>query len=971
LLEDIGPNNESEKTRGEIYHKVDVLIRSVFATQDVKVSKFGSVPLKTYLPDGDIDISIIFQDDCFENQLNIEGRILSRLAQLQSALERCESFNQMSEQDVSEVVAASHEPIDQILEANYQSMRVKNIVLVNAAEVKVIKFNLNDVDLDVSINQMGGVCSLCYLEDLNRSFRKDQLFKKSLIVIKAWCCYESRILGSQHGLIATYALEILIVYILNQFYNEVKTAGDVLLHFLKYYSTFDWDNEIVTICGPVKIKDLNTTDNYEKIAHDRLSDKDKQKLRIKPDALRRFREKYKKYRRESGNPQNNFFKTKFLNIIDPLDACNNLGRSISKANFLRIRSAMKLGYKMLSQVYGNKSSEEAAQTTIKKMFRHTLNIDNRGKEIYTTPVPQIVIRNGQLQQYMDQFRSRLEEESKDELAQNAVESTLRGFNQENPEYPMIWPNAYQGSTSSTFINQDHLIQLLTKNKDMSAKYAYEIGSFDSRLSSPGLFSNDNCSAVTNMSGNSKNDQETFELREDVRTSELKDSLGMISPMVLQNQDNHEWLAAVREMDPIRLDGENSAETKEWSGQGSDSPQTDDRKGKIKIALSKEKSLQNFITPNLEQELRSLITLEPSIAEGNNPRNNDSTKKEDNSASIPANDSAATGTQKKKKSKKKRSEKSHILDSDLEFYTSCLDTIYQAANPTLVTKQKSKNKKHKNSNAAANASANTSISTVTPILDSSATSDSLLGMKPKEESKALDDSKNQGNGNQRTRQNGNKGTNASSASNQNPSKKQSGGKSAKKNSSRKSTTASASQIVVEDSIDEVKPQNANSSTLTRSEQNSIINSETSSINGESTLSEKPQGSPKKNKRGNINRTRAYRSHNSSNVATRENSVEKTETRGNTKRVSNGGSRKGNNANGANTSMNQGNQGNQTGTAGGIEEVKQSIKKSLERKSSQGDSTPGSPKKSKNRKNTNGEGRKPTLITINENEFPPLG
>lgn len=39
------------------------------------------------------------------------------------------------------------------------------------------------------------------------------------MLIKAWCYYESRILGSHHGLISTYALEILVLYIFHLYHN--------------------------------------------------------------------------------------------------------------------------------------------------------------------------------------------------------------------------------------------------------------------------------------------------------------------------------------------------------------------------------------------------------------------------------------------------------------------------------------------------------------------------------------------------------------------------------------------------------------------------------------------------------------------------------------------------------------------------------------------------------------------------------
>lgn len=56
---------------------------------------------------------------------------------------------------------------------------------------------------------------------------RDHLFKKSIILIKAWCYYESRILGAPHGLISTYALETLVLYIINLFHSSLHGPLEV------------------------------------------------------------------------------------------------------------------------------------------------------------------------------------------------------------------------------------------------------------------------------------------------------------------------------------------------------------------------------------------------------------------------------------------------------------------------------------------------------------------------------------------------------------------------------------------------------------------------------------------------------------------------------------------------------------------------------------------------------------------------
>ena len=62
---------------------------------------------------------------------------------------------------------------------------------------------------------------------MDRFIQKDHLFKRSILLVKAWCYYESRILGAHHGLISTYALETLVLYIFNVFHSNLRGPLEV------------------------------------------------------------------------------------------------------------------------------------------------------------------------------------------------------------------------------------------------------------------------------------------------------------------------------------------------------------------------------------------------------------------------------------------------------------------------------------------------------------------------------------------------------------------------------------------------------------------------------------------------------------------------------------------------------------------------------------------------------------------------
>ncbi|KAL5796030.1 hypothetical protein ACOSQ2_000850 [Xanthoceras sorbifolium] len=302
LIACIQPNPFSEERRKDVADYVQRLIAKCFACQ---VFTFGSVPLKTYLPDGDIDLT------AFSDNQNLKD---TWAHQVRDMLEN-EEKNENAE------------------------FRVKEVQYIQA-EVKIIKCLVENIVVDISFNQLGGLCTLCFLEEVDHMINQNHLFKRSIILIKAWCYYESRILGAHHGLISTYALETLVLYIFHVFNNSFAGPLEVLYRFLEFFSKFDWDNFCLSLWGPVPINSLPdvTAEPPRKDGGVLLLSK------LFLDACSST------YAVAGQDNQGQPFVSKHFNVIDPLRVNNNLGRSVSKGNFFRIRSAFAFGAKRLARL---------------------------------------------------------------------------------------------------------------------------------------------------------------------------------------------------------------------------------------------------------------------------------------------------------------------------------------------------------------------------------------------------------------------------------------------------------------------------------------------------------------------------------------------------------------------------------------------------------------------------------------------
>jgi hypothetical protein len=331
IIFQVQPTEVSEDRRRKVIDYVQRLITGCLGSQ---VFPYGSVPLKTYLPDGDIDLTAF-------GGANIEDALASDI--------------------VSVLEGEDQNPSALFI--------VKDVQLIRA-EVRLVKCIVQNIAVDISFNQIGGLCTLCFLEQVDRFIGKDHLFKRSIILIKAWCYYESRILGAHHGLISTYALETLVLYIFHLFHFTLDGPLAVLYKFLDYFSKFDWDNYCVSLTGPIRVSSL--PEIFAETPENGGGD-----LLLTPDFLRYCVDQFSVP--SKGNDSNSrTFQPKHLNIVDPLKENNNLGRSVSKGNFYRIRSAFTYGARKLGGILIQSEDKNLAKE-LSNFFSNTLERHGSGQ----------------------------------------------------------------------------------------------------------------------------------------------------------------------------------------------------------------------------------------------------------------------------------------------------------------------------------------------------------------------------------------------------------------------------------------------------------------------------------------------------------------------------------------------------------------------------------------------------------------
>ena len=353
LIRWIGPTNESETQRNRIIAYIEhISEKPILAT--------GSYPLKTYLPDGDIDASLIAQDKDWHLHV------------------------------VDALCRAALDPSQ-----HATGCVVRNVTFINA-EVKVVQCTVNNVSIDLTANQMGAVAAVSLLNEMDKRVGRSHLFKRSLLLIKAWCKYESptyverSILGARDGALATYALNTMVMSLFNARWKDISHPLQALVLFLHIYATFDWRHNAVSLFGDISISTLQ-----------RHPDCENQEFLLDPG----FVESLSGVQLESwpetcvgiGLKQNPIhvkrirpigsLQIRHCNVVDPLNCINNVARSVTPRRLMDLKRAFSGGYRRLIEILCSMNSrvkeefDTRVETICKEMTTEMLLAQINGVEL--------------------------------------------------------------------------------------------------------------------------------------------------------------------------------------------------------------------------------------------------------------------------------------------------------------------------------------------------------------------------------------------------------------------------------------------------------------------------------------------------------------------------------------------------------------------------------------------------------------
>ena len=111
-------------------------------------------------------------------------------------------------------------------------------------------------DVEISLNSRSDVCMLAFFEEVAHLVGQNNLFKRSLLLIRAWWVYEAAayVETSIKHYLSDFNITVMVCAIFNQFHARISSPLQALCLFLAEYSAYDGATHAITLQGIVPFK---------------------------------------------------------------------------------------------------------------------------------------------------------------------------------------------------------------------------------------------------------------------------------------------------------------------------------------------------------------------------------------------------------------------------------------------------------------------------------------------------------------------------------------------------------------------------------------------------------------------------------------------------------------------------------------------------------------------------------------------
>ena len=433
ILSVIGPNSLTESERMNNLCIIKGIIAEILKKQlpdyITYVIPYGSFPVKSYLKDADIDITI-----CFESKKDKIMLINIPVQTIDNAmLILKEAFEKKNRETEFELISD---------------------IKIIMSDIRLLKCKIGNINIDITINNFAGLYKIIFINFIEEQFKhkfnilksykdstysenKRNLFRRTFLLIKGWCLYEGKIMGSNMGLMASYTLEILVIYLFNYYYDEISNEFEGFEKFFEIMQKFDFEKDIFSLFGAIsnfnfykKLQNYNSNiqkeakknnkiiinkplwylDKEEETLKDNIKEnfnikesndsKDTKEFLLNINDIKNFLYHLSKgmeltYLKHEGNVISSANFDKMVNVLDPLNNHNNLGKSITYHSKSRMKLVFSFMIKKLKTIQEIRKGSNPLiyMNSLLNLFKDTLStMDLELFEKYLK-IPKIVVNS--------------------------------------------------------------------------------------------------------------------------------------------------------------------------------------------------------------------------------------------------------------------------------------------------------------------------------------------------------------------------------------------------------------------------------------------------------------------------------------------------------------------------------------------------------------------------------------------------
>ena len=240
LISHLAPTRQSEQRRISTLSYLKALVRKSLGAQCYPLASHA---LKTYLDDEEMTVSAFFSRAHESSWLQ---RIVNALCQ--EAYAGGGAGGGGEEKDTAVPTVSAQYLIQSV-----------TVLFATSKQHAVVRCTIGGVDVSMYGNNVTALASLALFEHVDTLVGQSHLFKRSILLFKAWAMARSVYGGrDQEEVTSGLFLRTLMLFVFNRFHSEIRSPFDALCQLLRFCYGFDWDTYALTVYGAVLLSSLDS-----------------------------------------------------------------------------------------------------------------------------------------------------------------------------------------------------------------------------------------------------------------------------------------------------------------------------------------------------------------------------------------------------------------------------------------------------------------------------------------------------------------------------------------------------------------------------------------------------------------------------------------------------------------------------------------------------------------------------------------